>query len=35
MTSWQFYPQTRALPEHLARVMTVFDAATEHIGSSA
>ena len=35
MTSWQFYPQTRALPEHLARVVTVFEAATEHIGSSA
>jgi hypothetical protein len=35
MTTWQFYPKARPLPDHLDAVVAVFDAATVLIGSEA
>jgi hypothetical protein len=34
VTTWQFYPTVRALPDHLKDVVAVFSSATDLIGSA-
>jgi hypothetical protein len=34
MTEWQYFPRTAVAPEHLTKVVTVFDSASPIIGSA-
>jgi hypothetical protein len=34
MTSWQYFPRTAVVPDHLVRVVSVFDAVAPTIGSA-